>query len=443
MGRTTPATRSRAEVTATATRPSSMRSFGQVSKWWAAKIAPLLAVAYLALLIAPLPAGEAAIRLGTLLVSACLLATAAYVVNDFYDREEDLAAGHSSAVTRLRTHQVVWILVGLVGAGLAPWLFVPIPVLGWVALGVIALLPFVYSAPPLRWKERGALGLLADAALAHVAPTVFAFAAFDCFGGAGTSGRPEVTILLGAVVSWSAWTGLRAIVGHEITDGERDREAGLTTWVVSVGERRARSLVTRYLLPLEVLSLAVAWAALIPIDSFAAWSFALITAGLALGRLTGAFPAPLHAVPSSDEPARRPADVLPVLARGRAGGRTRHARSRSRLDPRRPLRALLPGRARRGPQLRHRGVRDHDQLLEPPALPVVVVVPRSMLAPRSQLDPLSTPRAPPDHAGEVAIRGCSGGTAARPTQALRPFWAASNPAMMPPSGDRSVASPSR
>ncbi len=196
----------------------------------------------------------------------------------------------------------MWILVALVGAGLAPWLFVPIPAVGWVALGAIALLPFVYSAPPVRWKERGALGLLADAALAHVAPTVFAFAAFDCFGGAGTSGRPEVTILLGAVVSWSAWTGLRAIVGHEITDCERDREAGLTTWVVSVGERRARSLVTRYLLPLEVLSLAVAWAALIPIDSFAAWSFALITAGLAIGRLTGAFPAPLHAVPSSDEP---------------------------------------------------------------------------------------------------------------------------------------------
>ena len=277
---------------------SSTTSITRAEKWWASKIAPLLAAAYLALLISPRPVDEAAGRLVLLVVTACFLATTAYVVNDWFDRESDRALGKESRTGRLGAPVVGVLLVVLWAAGIVPWVIAGLAAPAWAALAAITVVPLVYSAPPIRWKERGALGLVADATLAHLAPTVFALASFDALGpsAAGTAGR----VAAGAAILWSLTAGLRMIIGHELVDAPNDRAAGLTTWVIDVGDDRA-ALVARVVLAVEVVALTALAGSLWWVATPAAIATAVVVAALGLTRLTGAWTQPLTATPVGDD----------------------------------------------------------------------------------------------------------------------------------------------
>lgn len=284
-----------------------MRSLSQVHKWWASKISPLLAVAFLGLLVDRRPPLEAASLAVVMVVSACLLASSAYVVNDWFDRHVDLAAGKPSRVMGLRPRAVAALIVTLDVVGVVPWVVLGLPPVGWAALAAIVVLPLVYSAPPVRAKERGALGLAADAVLAHVAPTVFALAVF---GGFRADGRAEVAVVAAATVGWSVFSGLRRIVGHEVVDEPLDRAVGVRTWVVAVGVERARRSVRLVLLPGEVLSLVVVAAGLALLAPLAAALFVALAAALGFARLIGAWTEPLHAMPTAE---RERAVLYPFL----------------------------------------------------------------------------------------------------------------------------------
>lgn len=274
------------------------RRVSRAGKWWGAKMGPLLAAAYLALLIEPAPIGDAAVRLVTLLVSASLLATHAYVVNDWCDRDADRAIGQPSATGEMARPRVAALVVALVVLGVAPWVVVGVPALAWAALAAIVALPYAYSAPPLRWKVRGWSGLVADAGMAHVAPTVFALAAFGGIGGAETAAE---VVAVGATVAWSASAGLRKIIGHQIADEANDEAAGVVTWVRRVGAPRARRWVRGAVLPAELVSLTVVYAALWRIAPVAAVAGTALGGLFGVARLSGAWSEPLPALPSATD----------------------------------------------------------------------------------------------------------------------------------------------
>lgn len=268
----------------------------QSHKWWTSKVGPLLGATYLSLTLFPLPIGTALGRLTAMLWSACLLATAAYVINDWTDREVDRRAGKTSRVMALRPQVVAALLAGLVVAGVLPWAFIGLPAAGWVALAAIVLLPYAYSQPPIRWKERGALGLLADTGLAHLSPTVFALAAFD--GLQLDEGTPEAVVGV-ALVVWSAVVGLRGIIDHEVADADADRRAGTRTWVVAVGEERARR-AAGVALAVEVAALVAITASLLTVAPVTG-GLLVATAVVALAaRLLGVWTRPLLAIGDGD-----------------------------------------------------------------------------------------------------------------------------------------------
>jgi len=292
-----------ADMTATAEGLSSAkataRSVSQVHKWWASKIAPLLAVTYLALTMKPLPLTDALTRGATMLWSACLLATAAYVVNDWFDREVDRAVGKHSTVMDKSVLTVTSLYAVLVIAAIVPWLVIGLPVSGWVALVAIVVLPLVYSAPPLRWKTRGGLGVLADAGLAHVAPALFALAAFGALDAGFGTDRAAAVASLGAV-AWAIGLGLRSIIAHEIVDLEADRASGVETWVGVVGIDRATAFAIRVVMPIEILGLATMAVALAGFTPVPLVALVMTFACLALARSVGAFPVPLLVVSTPD-----------------------------------------------------------------------------------------------------------------------------------------------
>lgn len=272
---------------------ASARSLSQVHKWWASKIAPLLAVTFLALIIEPLAVGDALRRGGAMLWSACLLATAAYVVNDWYDREVDRAIGKESAVMAMRGTVVAALHVALVVVAALPWLALGLTTTAWAAFAAIVILPLVYSAPPLRWKTRGGLGVVADASLAHLAPTTFALAAF---GALELDDRVAATVVAFAALVWSGAVGLRAIISHEIVDLEADRLAGVETWVGRIGTGRATRIGTWAVFPVELVALSCVVVALAAFTAVPLVLLAATAVAMALSRVAGAWVAPMLVV---------------------------------------------------------------------------------------------------------------------------------------------------
>lgn len=225
--------------------------------WWGAMVGPLLAVALLQVLRHDLTPRIALVRLAALVWSAAALAAYGYVVNDWSDIASDRRAGKRNAMAGVPAPARLVLVVALVALGAAPWLVLGHDVrLHAAAIGVLAaigLMPLLYSARPVRLKERGVGGLVADAANAHVLPTLFAVTLLLGPSGGLHGGDLALLVLAGV---WASGFGLRSIVVHQLVDADRDCSSGVRTWVVAHGEARGRRLIVRALFPVEVAALA-------------------------------------------------------------------------------------------------------------------------------------------------------------------------------------------
>ncbi len=108
----------------------------------------------------------------------------------------------------------------------------------------------LYSLPPFRLKERGAAGVLCDAAGEHLFPALVAvFLAFR----AGE--RAPSAAWVAAVAVWAMAYGLRGIVWHQLTDIDNDRIAGYRT-LARRHPSAARVIGTFVVFPIELAGLA-------------------------------------------------------------------------------------------------------------------------------------------------------------------------------------------
>lgn len=179
---------------------------------------------------------------------------AAYVsvINDFTDREEDLAAGKPNRLAGRSPAFAAMLIATTAGAGIAfsvLWrrdpLLLSVYLAAWLAFSL-------YSLPPFRFKTRGIFGVLCDASGAHLFPTLVAVVL--AYRGAG---RPVDIIWIVAVGVWAFANGLRGILWHQLTDIENDRAAGVRTFAERHPPRVAIRLGTYVAFPLELSALAV------------------------------------------------------------------------------------------------------------------------------------------------------------------------------------------
>lgn len=216
--------------------------------WWFSKV-PLSILLFLLL------AGESSLSatilpLAGLVATVCCVGNYGFAINDLFDQEEDRIAGKANAAT---THgaRTIWasaivsailaVVVAAVSAGLA----------GGLLTVAAMLLPLIYSVPPLRVKERGWFGVLADALAAHLFPALLAMLIVS------RHALQDLTIpLLIAITAWSLVTGLRNILAHQLKTAERDRVAGLTTLAHTRGHWRLVQVVGYVIVPVEYLAFA-------------------------------------------------------------------------------------------------------------------------------------------------------------------------------------------
>lgn len=268
----------RSAVTKLARVPQALRT----NQWWGHMLGPIVAFACLQLGWRQVPPGEGMVRVLALLWSSIALAGYGYVVNDASDVEADALAGKPNAVARLSVPVRVAVIAALAFLGALPWLFVDLGASALVVLVAIYLCPLVYSAPPIRLKERLS-GPLIDASNAFVLPALFTTALFAPLGDA--TGAPALMPIGG--VLWAAGFGLRAILLHQIADVDNDRASGTSTVVVRIGTERAVRVMRMILFPLELAGMALL------VATVATWSWGTVAVGVAYAaafhgaRLTG------------------------------------------------------------------------------------------------------------------------------------------------------------
>lgn len=122
-----------------------------------------------------------------------------------------------------------------------------------ILLAINYLLPTLYSAPPLRLKERGLWGILSDAAGAHLIPTLFVAATF-----LHLSTAPQTNALTFSIVAaaWAFFAGVRGILLHQLWDLDNDLNAGVSTLVTQFQPESVRLWINRLVFPCEIILVA-------------------------------------------------------------------------------------------------------------------------------------------------------------------------------------------
>lgn len=182
-----------------------------------------------------------------------------YLFNDLCDVKADSKAGKSNLLSSYSvTVRLMLVFIPLV-LGCVAWYYVMAGVVANILFALQILALVLYSAPPIRLKERGMAGIIADAFYGHINPvfiTIFWMVTID-------SNSIWLISLLLIVFVCTTLKGIRNILLHQIDDRRADRNAGVKTFVVRNGALGSLIFIN-YLIPFEVL-LALCFAVLVSI----------------------------------------------------------------------------------------------------------------------------------------------------------------------------------
>ncbi len=197
----------------------------RAAEWWEFKLGPILATTYATAFLLKL----SIISLWPLLflVLVALAACAAYVsvVNDFTDRVDDLASGKTNRLVGKSSSYIATVLALCILPGVAVAIY-------WRRDPLLLFLYFaswaaftLYSLSPIRLKNRGGWGVLADASGAHLFPTLLAVALVYRW-----NLKPFDAIWFASVGVWSLSFGIRGIMWHQLNDLHYDDKINLRTF---------------------------------------------------------------------------------------------------------------------------------------------------------------------------------------------------------------------
>ncbi|HEY0382966.1 MAG TPA: hypothetical protein VGC72_12285 [Candidatus Elarobacter sp.] len=217
--------------------------------WWFNKV-PLSVTLVLLLVDGRAASLGVLAMLAIVVLTVCGAGNYGYALNELFDVEEDARIGRANAAAAVGPARM-WAIIALSALCAVVGATILAGVPGALLTLLELCLPFAYSVPPLRIKERKWLGVAADGLAAHVYPAALALLAVD-----HAIPRSVTTVLAVAVVVWSAAAGLRGILSHQLHTAEQDTSAGLKTVVHDVGYRRLEKIVVAAIVPLEVVAFA-------------------------------------------------------------------------------------------------------------------------------------------------------------------------------------------
>ena len=217
--------------------------------WWLYKIPPLLAIAYAEILLLDLPVLQSVLTVSALLFAIACVAAYGHIINDSFDIEADRQVGKSNSMAQFLPWQRALFCLVSAGLGFILPSLMNFGTLPTVLLGINYLLPTLYSAPPFRFKEKGVLGIISDAAGAHAIPTLFVATTFSHLI---ASPPLQGTVLAIAATAWSFVAGVRGILLHQLWDRDNDLNAGICTFITRFQLESVRFWINRFIFPCEI-----------------------------------------------------------------------------------------------------------------------------------------------------------------------------------------------
>ncbi len=242
----------------------------RLPEWWQAKAGNLLGVLFLVMAYASIPFIDALLYLGPALLTILGIGGFGHLVNDWLDIEADQRAGKKNRMASLSLAQRMAMLIALLALALLPWLVLPNTVWSWYILATEFFLLIIYSMPPIRLKEAGIFGVLADALYAHALPSVLAAYTFLLIGGGAIDLR-----LLGLLAAWQLLVGVHNILIHQLADHDNDVASHTDTLATRSNRRQLATRMSYGLWPLECL-------AFIALVGYMSWSWVIWYASLPL-----------------------------------------------------------------------------------------------------------------------------------------------------------------
>ena len=267
-----------------------VRSFGRLDFWWFPKVGPALAVAYCAALVFQVPGWATMRAIMTVAFVGLCAGTYGYLLNDIFDLEVDRRAGKPNRMAAFLPGQR-FLFCGLaLGLGFEPALLLPTSKTTLSILALEYLILTIYSVPPFRLKDRGVLGLLCDAAGAHVVANLYVLSVLaDARRQATHALVSSTAIFVALICAWELCLGLIGILVHQVEDRENDLRSGIQTFaterpfcairvpmsLIYVGELLAFSsmcLVLRKVAPLVGIA-AAAYVVLLGLKIWSRWQY--------------------------------------------------------------------------------------------------------------------------------------------------------------------------
>ena len=223
------------------------------NNWWSIIIPQILGWIYFCEITASHPfLMEDSRRVGLFFLGVIAIAAFGYLFNDYCDVDSDRISGKKNLLENFnRATRAGIVLIPLV-IGITAWTCVHAGAITKTlyALQIIALV--IYSAPPIRLKERSWLGIAADAFYGHINPAFFTLGTFVCWDFTFGQSVLFITVLIIA----TTLKGIRNILLHQLDDRKKDRFAGIQTFVVKNGGLFSLYLVNNLLL-FEIISTVI------------------------------------------------------------------------------------------------------------------------------------------------------------------------------------------
>jgi 4-hydroxybenzoate polyprenyltransferase len=165
-----------------------------------------------------------------------------YLVNDYFDMPFDKSAGKHKGIHDLSRFQAIGLLLLLIASGFVVTVFLIRDPLYIMLYAFSFFLTTFYSAPPLRFKTRGILGIIDAAIIELTLPSLLVFAAFGHF-------HFDTFLFTITIFVFQ----LYGIISHYYEDFEADLKTNVKTFVVKIGREKTQKILATYLQPLMIL----------------------------------------------------------------------------------------------------------------------------------------------------------------------------------------------
>lgn len=168
-----------------------------------------------------------------------------FLINDFFDISFDIAAGNKRTIQHLPKTTFIGIILGITCISALHMLYLRNTL--YIATYVISyILATLYSAPPVRFKNRALSGIIVDGLIEKMLPVLAIFAFFNHFG-------MDTLVFLAA----SFFIGIVDIVVHQIYDYESDLKSNIHTFAVKTGFEKTSILLNKLINPLSGILMIV------------------------------------------------------------------------------------------------------------------------------------------------------------------------------------------